>query len=205
MPPGRRNCGNRNTRPTTDLAPWTLTLHPLPAQPRTRAKLANNSQEVQLPTTHRPRIRPRLSPLPPSTNTNRAMDIPTLLRHNIPHSPKLAPTGTPRFLRLPCPRPMVRIPVPLSTGETTKPPGVIPLPDRTGCLKPCLMYLPPPPGLTMPPQQALLSLGQSQTHTPLTHRQRILPPRATQPMLSTAAVRTLLQQQPNLPRLRLMF
>jgi hypothetical protein len=150
MPPGRRNCGNRNTRPTTDLAPWTLTLHPLPALPRTRAMLANNSQEVLLPTTLRPRIRPRLSPLPPSTNTNRAMDIPTLLRHNIPHSPKLAPTGTPRFLRLPCPRPMVRTPVPLSTGETTKPPGVIPLPDRTGCLKPCLMYLPPPQDLQCP-------------------------------------------------------
>jgi hypothetical protein len=204
---GRTTRGKRDTKPRTALAwRWTLTMLTLHPQPQLLFMLPNSTQGLLRPTIRRPHMRPRFTLLPLSIQSSQAMGIrPTLrLLRSTLHSPRHPVTGTPRSLRRPLPGHMPRMPVPLSMGQTTKPQEVMPPPARTGCHQPCPMRLPLPQGLIMLPRLAHRSTGQRQILTVTLRLQGLLRPRASRQMVSTAAVR-ILQQQPAIPRLRLMF
>jgi hypothetical protein len=204
---GRTTRGKRDTTPRTALAwRWTLTMLTLHPLPQLLFILANSTQGLLRPTIRRPHMHPRFTPPLHSTQFRKAMGIrPTLrLLRSTLHSPRPPVTGTPRSLRLPLPGHMPRMPVPLSMGQTTKPQEVMPPPVRTGFHQPCLMCLPLPQGLTVLPLPARRSMGQRQILTATLRLRGILRLRASRQMVSTAAVR-ILQQQPAIPRLRLMF
>jgi hypothetical protein len=169
--------------------PWTLTM-PLPqALPQLQFTEASSTPEPLLSATSRPHTPLRPTLVPPSTKPSRATDIRrTRLNRNTLHSPRLA-TGTKGSLRLPLPGHMVRMPVPLSMGQTTKPLGVMPRRrDRlTGCHKTCRMRQPLPQGLTLLPQQVRLCMGPRPTRTATNRRLGTPPPKPSRPMPSTAA------------------
>lgn len=191
-------------RPRTLRLPWTLTIPQRPPPPGLFIQ-ASHTQQLLLPITPRRRMHSRCTPLRPSTQPRRPMDMhPILLPHNTLHSHRCQATGIPRSLLPQFPRPTLRIMLLSCMGQTTKQPRGMPLLARPGCQPPCLMPLRLRPGRILRPPLAHRSTTQKRTRT-ATHRLRgMLLPSPIRRIPISAAVR--ISQQPQIqPSLRLMF